>query len=229
MKKVILAKSLAGLFPKKDSFLERADIKVVEVTTNDDALRVCLREPVDLIVTSFDLSGMTCEQLVESVRSNVKLKQVSIIVICQDTLAHRERIKHCKANAVLIMPVNPAALLLKMQQFLNVAPRMVYRAMIAVAIEGKFQGQPLPFWTENISESGMLIQTEEPLAKGTGVFLSFFLHDGTHVTGYGEIVRDQQPVDSKMRLYGVRFTNIDESSKAALRTVLTRKRSSTPS
>ena len=121
-------------------------------------------------------------------------------------------------NAVLTMPVDEQLLQSKMQQFLNIAPRMVYRATLAVAIEGKFRGQPRPFWTENISESGLLIKAEEPLSRGDGVYLSFFLHDGTHVSGYGEIMRvDRLPEEARMYLYGIRFTNIDEESRTAIR------------
>lgn len=227
MKKVLIAKNLAGLFPEKDNFLERASIRVITAASNDDVLRACLQEHADLIVISLDMPGMKCEELIQNVRSNDRIKSVSVILVAQDTLAHRERIKQCKANAVFTTPVDMQLLQLKIQQFLNVAPRLVYRATLAVAIEGKFKNQPLPFWTENISENGMLIKTEEPLEIGAGVFLSFFLHDGTHVTSYGEIVRAEQPSENApIQLYGVKFTNIDEEAKRAIKSVVARKRRS---
>lgn len=225
MKKVIIAKNLMGLFPARDSFLDRSDIRVLEAASNDEVLRACLMEQVDLIVMSLDMPGMAYESLIGNIRTDAKMKEASIVVVCQDTLAHRDKLKHSKVNAIFAMPVDLQLLQLKMQQFLNVAPRMVYRAILAVAVEGKFQSQPLPFWTENLSESGMLIRTEEPLDMGTGVFLSFFLHDGTHITGYGEIVRAQRPTQvSKLQLYGVKFTNIDEEAKTAIRKVVSRTR-----
>src|SRR5574340_474599 len=135
---------------------------------------------------------MDCETFFNNIRADPKMQKVSLILVIQDTLAHRERSKHCKTNAVFTMPVDEHALRSKIQQLISIAPRMAYRATMAVAVEEKFRRQPHPFWTENISESGMLIKTEELLDKGTGVFLSFFLHDGTHVTGYGEIVRAQR-------------------------------------
>jgi c-di-GMP-binding flagellar brake protein YcgR len=110
---------------------------------------------------------------------------------------------------------------IKMQQFLNTAPRTLYRAALAVAIEGKFKNRPVPFWTENISANGMLIKTEEPLAKEAGIFFSFFLPDGTHVSGYGEIVRVvQSETEPGTFLYGVKFTNIDPRAKAAIEAVI---------
>ncbi len=221
MKTVILAKGLERYFPDKDSFLARESVKVVTAAKNDDVLRDCLTSNVDLLVMTLDLPGISCDDLFSTIRSDPKLQKVSIIVVCPDTLAHRDRCKRYRANAVFTTPVDQHLLSLKMHEFLNVAPRMVYRATLAVAIEGRFQGQPLPFRTENISESGMLIRTAEPLKKGAGVFLSFFLPDGAHVTGYGEIVRvDRLRTGDERYLYGVKFTNIDEESKKSIRTTV---------
>ena len=218
MKKVVIAKDLKRMFPEKDSFLDRANVSVIPAFMNDDILRICSTENVDLVVTQLDMPGIKCEDLFDSIRTDPKMQKVSIILICQNTLAQRERSRNCKVNAVLTMPVDAQLLQSKMQQFLNIAPRMVYRATLAVAIEGKFRGQPRPFWTENISESGLLIKAEEPLSRGDGVYLSFFLHDGTHVSGYGEIMRvDRLSEEARMYLYGIRFTNIDEESRTAIR------------
>ena len=85
------------------------------------------------------------------------------------------------------------------------------------SIEGKFKDRPLPFWTENISSSGMLIKTEEPLSRDAGIFISFFLPDGTHVSGYGEITRVIPLEDEPGFLYGVKFTSIDQDVKSAIK------------
>jgi hypothetical protein len=121
----------------------------------------------------------------------------------------------------LTLPLDGELLSLKVQQFLSVAPRMMYRAALAVAIEGKFKNRPLPFWTENLSANGMLIRAQEPLAKGDGIFFSFFLPDGTHVSGYGEIVRAVQLVNEPDSFqFGITFTSIDPEVKAAVEKVV---------
>lgn len=217
MKKVLLFKDLRRLFPEQGSFLDRTDVTVVPVSTADEVLRICSRDDVDLIVTQLDMPGTKSEVLFELIRKDPKGRKASIVMVCNDTLAHRERCKNCKANAVVTLPVDPLILYMKMQELLNVAPRMKYRAMLAVAIEGKFRDRPVPFHTENISSSGMLITTEEPLERGAGVYLSFFLPDGTHVSGYGEIMRvERMPEEPGSFQYGVRFTNVDEEAKAAI-------------
>jgi CheY-like chemotaxis protein len=217
MKKVLLAGDLQDLFPAQDSFLERSGIMVFTAYTYDQMLKIHKKEGVNLIITHLDLPGMKAEEFFEAIRASEDLRRVSSIIVCEETLDQRERCKKCRANAIFTTPVDTALLQSKVRQFLNVAPRKPYHASIAVAIQGKFKDRPQPFWTENISVKGMLIRSEEPLKKGDGIFFSFFLPDGSHVSGYGEIIRAARTsVPADMFVYGIRFTNIDPDSRTAI-------------
>ena len=217
MKKVLLTNDIKKLFTDQSDFLDRSDITVLTAATNAELLKMHREKKVDLIVTQLETPGIKIEKIFEIIRENEELRSVSIILICNDTLVHRERCNLCRANAVFTIPVDLALLFIKMQQLLHIAPRRYYRAALAVAIQGKFKDRPLPFWTENISASGMLIKTKEPLSKGDGVFFSFFLPDGTHVSGYGEITRVKRP-ETELDAYhdGIKFTNIDPSAQSAI-------------
>lgn len=217
MKKVLLARDLKKPIMEASSFLERAGVAIFTAATNDDILKVHKKEKVDLIVTKLELPGMKSEELFRLIRESAELKEVSVIIICKDTLAHRERVRQCNANAFFTMPVKPILLHLQMEQFLNIAPRKSYRAALAIAISGKFKNRPLPFRTENISASGLLIRAEEPLSKGDGIYFSFFLPKGTHVSGYGEIARvDKVPGAPEAFLYGIKFTDVDPDVKSLI-------------
>ena len=139
-------------------------------------LKVHRNEGISLIVTHLDTPGIKSEVLYETIRNNEALRDVSTILVCNDTLTQRERSKACRTNAVFTMPVDVTLLHIKMQELLSIAPRISYRVALAVAIQGKFKDRPLPFLTENISVSGMLIRTEDLFQKVT-VFSSrsFFL------------------------------------------------------
>ncbi len=221
MKKVLLTKDVKKLIAGQNNFLNRSDITIVTASTNAEVLKIHREEKVDLIVTQLETPGIESEKIFAIIRDTEELRGVSTIIICNDTLAHRERCKQCRANAVFTMPVDTALLLVKMQHLLNVAPRMNYRAALAVAIQGKFKNRPLPFWTENISASGMLIKAKEPLSKGEGIFFSFFLPDGTHVSGYGEITRINRPgLEQDSFFDGIKFTSIDPGVQSAIDAVI---------
>lgn len=217
MKKVLLAGNLKDLFAGKGGFLERSDIALYPAYTYDRMLKIHRKEGVDLIVTELNMPDMKGEEFFETLRISEELRQVSSIIICEDTLDHREQCKRCRANAVFTMPVDAVLLNGKVRQFLNIAPRKFYRTALAVAIQGTFKDKPRPFYTENVSSQGMLIRSEELLAKGDGIFFSFFLPDGTHASGYGEIIRAARTADQGgMYLYGIRFTNIDPAVKTVI-------------
>ncbi len=221
MKKIVVAKDAIHLLSEKNNYLERADIMVLPAATNDEVLRIHRKENADLIITQLDMPGIKTEELFAIIRESEELRDVSTIIICKDTLAHRARCKRCNANAVFTMPVDEALLHFRIQQFLNVAPRKSYRAALAVAIQGSFRDRPHPFWTENISSRGMLFRSEEPLSQGDGIFFSFFLPDGTHVSGYGEIARVDKPAsEPEAFLYGIKFTNVDPGVQLAIEAVV---------
>jgi CheY-like chemotaxis protein len=223
MKKILVAKELKDLLAEHNNFIMRSDIAVFTAATNDDVLRMHRKEDADLIVTQLEMPGIKTEELFTIIKESEGLRDVSTIIICKDTLAHRERCKRCKANAVFTIPVDAALLQFKVQQFLNIAPRKSYRAALAVAIQGKFKDTPMPFFTENISSRGMLFRSGEPLSKGDGIFFSFFLPDGTHVSGYGEIARVDKPAtEPEAFLYGIKFTNIDPGVQLAIEAVVKR-------
>ncbi len=225
MKKVLIAKDLKSLFMKNKSFLDRADIRLFTAQSNDEVINIHGKEKVDLVITQLDMPGIKSEKLFHIIRNSEELRAVSTIIIGKDTLVHRERCKQCSTNAVFTLPVDIALLHIKVQQFLNVAPRKFYRVPLAVAIQGTFRERPLPFWTENISAKGMLIKSQELLLKGDGIFFSFFLPDGTHVSGYGEIARVvEQSTAPDAFYYGIKFTNIDPSEQSAIESAVNRLR-----
>lgn len=221
MKKVLISKDLKNLYLDENSFLERTDLMVFTASTNDEVLKIHKREKVTLIIMQLDMPGMKAKELFDTIRQSERLRDVSVIIICKDTLAHRGECRHLGASAVFTLPIDTTLLQIKAQQLLNIAPRKDYRASLAVAIQDKFKTRPQPFHTENISASGMLITAQEPLAKGDGIFFSFFLPDGTHVSGYGEIARVDQPsVAPDMFHYGIKFTDIEPSVKLAIEAVV---------
>ncbi len=225
MKKVLFANDLKSLFTGSTGFLDRADIRLFTAHSNDEVINIHRKEKVDLIITQLDMPGVRSEKLFKIIRNSEELKSVSTIIICKDTLVQRGRSKQCSANAVFTLPVDAALLHIKVQQFLNVAPRKFYRVPLAVAIQGTFRDRPMPFWTENISARGMLIKSQEQLLKGDGVFFSFFLPDGTHVSGYGEITRVvEQTSAPDAFFYGIKFTNIDPSEQSAIESAVNKLR-----
>jgi CheY-like chemotaxis protein len=222
MKKVLIADNLKHLFySQTNGFFNRTQVKIFTVATNDETLKVHREEKVDLIVTRLDLPGVRSEDLFESIRQNKGLREVSTIIICEDTPASRERCGQCGANAVFTLPVDKVSLLAKIQELVEVAPRRYYRVAISVSVEGTLNNVPVLFRMENISANGMLIKADDSLSLGDQISFSFFLPDDTRVRARGKIERVvKQEATPDGGLYGVEFTDLAPSYRFAIEKIV---------
>jgi len=218
MQKVLIAQDLKPLLMLGESFIDRADIATFTAATNDELLKIHIEENVNLIITKRDLPGAGLESIFDIIRRGKQLKEVLVIMACEDNVALREHCRECGANAVLSMPVEPALLHEKVRQFLAVEPRQSYRVLLNVAVEGKFRNQTFLCHMDNMSVTGMRIRTVLDLAVGEGLSCSFYLPDGTRVGAHGKVVRSiAQPAGAKEKLYGIRFTDLAADVKTAIR------------
>jgi two-component system chemotaxis response regulator CheY len=217
MKKIIIADEIKSMLERKESFLKRASIKVFNVASNEEALNIHRSEKVDLIITDIDSPGMSGEALCSTIRENGELCKVSIIIVCSENESDFERCSKCRANAIVTKPVNPEVLLEEAHRLLNVAERTDFRVPIAVKIRGKYKGEAFLGYSENLSVSGMMFESEQVLKKGDVVLCAFLLDDSTHVTTDAEIVRViKGRTEHDINQYGARFIGLADDFKSAI-------------
>lgn len=217
MKKILIADSLKPLLLSGNTFLSRADISVITAATNDEVLAKHIEEKADLIITTFGLPGLSCETLCSTIRLSRDLRTVSILIICPDTPGYRERGARCGANAVMVLPVGSVKLADKIKELLDISPRRSYRVILNVVVEGTRKNRPFLCSSENVSATGMLIKSEDPLTVGDRVACSFYLPGGSKVHINGKVARAVGPdPGSKAAFYGVQFTDMAPDSKSAL-------------
>jgi len=228
MKKVLIGQDVHKTLRQKNSFLDRTDITIFTAASNDEALKIHHDERVHLIITELDMPGMSSEQLFSLIRKDAELRSVSVLMICPNTPAAIEQSSRCGANAVLLRPVNPAMLLAKAQQLLDIAWRETYRVLVSVEGNAIVQGNPLntTFFcrSQNISTTGMLIETDKTLTQGDHVVCSFFLPDSIRIQATGEIMRIlPQAAGSKAKQYGVKFSSLPSEARRALESFVDKK------
>ena len=224
MKKILVTDDVARIISKEKSFLDREGVNLLMVATNDDVLPVHRAEKTNVIITTLKSPGMKSEELCSAIRSDDALRKVSIIMICQDNAADIERCAQCKANVVLTMPVDPAVLLEKVRQLLEISWRESYRVLVSVMIEGSNKDRPFFGRSGNISTTGILVESEKVLEKGDHLMCSFFLPGSAQIKANGEIVRVmKQAGGAKIYEYGVRFSELATEARSAIEEFVERK------
>ncbi len=216
-KKVLISDDLQPMFLECRNVLTRSGIAVFSAASNDEILKIHLREKVNLIVTRLSMPGLRTNELFSIIRQTPDLQHVSILMLRDDTIGQRELSKQCKCNAVMVMPVAAELLHQKTQELLDIPTRQSYRIVFNVAVEGKFGNQPFMCRMENLSTSGMLIKTDQKFSRGTAISCSFYLPNGARVSTHGEIVRTiAQTGLQTANLYGVRFMDTNFLDKKAI-------------
>jgi Tfp pilus assembly protein PilZ len=167
---------------------------------------------------------MKVEELCSAIRSDAVLSKVSMIVLCPDNAVDIERSAQCKANAVLTLPMDPAQLLEKVRQLMDISWRESYRVLVSVSVSGNSKDRSFFCRSGNISTTGMLIETEKVFEKGDQLACSFFLPDSAQIKTNGEIVRViKQVAGSKTCQYGIRFSQLPASAKSAIEVFVEKK------
>lgn len=219
IKKILIPDDLESVIEKEESFFNREKIKILTSSSNEEALSVHKREKVDLIITRLEEPQMDGETFCSLIRNDRKLQRVSIILICSSDEFHAERQSRCRANAFMREPLNLSILFEKAHKLLNIAQRESLRAPVVIKIQGKYKGEPFLCISENISASGMLFRTERTIDIGDSIICSFFLPNSVHILTEAEMVRvieKENELDTYH--YGIRFSNLNSSDKAAIET-----------
>ncbi|HTG00595.1 MAG TPA: PilZ domain-containing protein [Nitrospirota bacterium] len=224
IKKVIIADTIKLLLAGDKNILHRADLKVLTAKSNDEILALHRVEKANLIITHLDLPGMLTENLLTSIRGERELRTVALIMLCTDRPGDTSRAQHCNVNAVLTLPLDKTALFEKTHHILNIPWRESYRVLLSVSIEGMNREQSFFCKSENISSTGLLLETDRNLKEGDRLTCAFFLPDSKQITVSGNIVRKMAAAGDVSRMkYGVKFDQIASDARKAIDSFVKKK------
>ncbi len=206
------------------NFMQRTGVKLYSATSNDEFLSVHRSEKVDIIIYSLDASGAKPEDLFAEIRKDVELRKVSLIMTCHDKTADKARAERCSPNAILTLPVDVRRLVEKLQHFLNIPTRESYRVLLSVSINGYSKDQAFFCRSENISATGLLLETDRSLQEGDRLTCSFFLPRSQQITVPAEVVRKIVQADKPgPKRYGVRFGKMNIETRNAIESFVQKK------
>jgi c-di-GMP-binding flagellar brake protein YcgR len=102
-------------------------------------------------------------------------------------------------------------------QLMSIPMRETYRAPIGVRVQCSSGIKHSMGYSENISVTGMLFDSEETLLKGEMISCWFVLPDSTHVRTDAEIVRvADKASEHDANQYGIRFLNLAVGCRTAI-------------
>jgi len=193
------------------TILWRDDIERRVTDQASEAIGMMISTKPDLIVVDARIGD--AERFLSAVRQNPVTRPVSIVIVARDDVAPGAVLRFIEsgANAILRFPIGPEWDD-RLSTLLYVPQRKVARLAALVQFEatGDVIVTTVAGTVLNISENGILVETDVPLPLGTDIDFKIHLRDKPQpIIGCGQIVRQETPRRSGVRFYGLEADGLE--------------------
>ncbi len=187
----------------KGTVLWRDDVERHVVHSLAQALAAAMAHPNVLVV---DSALPEADVLIGAVRGTPETRTMSIVVMARGDFDPDEvRFIEAGANAILRLPAGPDWDE-RISVLMAVPPRRSDRLAVQLQLEAETGSaiRVLAGTVLNLSENGMLVETDVPVALGTDVDFKIHLRDVPQpLVGCGQVVRDAGANRRGVRFYGL--------------------------
>jgi CheY-like chemotaxis protein/Tfp pilus assembly protein PilZ len=160
-------------------FLQRLDYHVIGAKTAEDALQILALTVPRLIITEAKLPEMSGLDLLKRIRQDRRTRMVPVLIYTAQTdPAYQEACLKAGCSGYLTYPADLNQLYAAIQKATEATPRHFVRLTTGLDVVvggGQMTGAVRTEKITAVSEHGVYVSTDDPLAYGTSVMLTFFL------------------------------------------------------
>lgn len=215
MNKILLASKYQVVLRSNSSLLLNWGFQLFMTTSGAEALRLHAEHHFDLIVCDFELEDMGGCTLCSLVRKEKKSQHVPIIITCHNIPGSIKRARQNNATAILLKPIDPIQLLETIGKFVAFNLVRSKRVMLKVYVTSKKQDLEFHCFSHDISNTGMLLESEHQLALETRITCRFTLPGSCRIETEGEVTRRTKGAEFT-NLYGLRFIALPLTCRRAI-------------
>lgn len=212
---VIAAPYGPDLVPEAQKVLEENGLDLRGIFRKNDLFDVLRFESPALVILGDDLPEATIEEICISIRSDPRLRPVSILTI----LAHGKRrraeaIFEAGSNDVLVRPVTATEFDRAVSRLVTTSFRRHVRVPVRIKVHVPDSGkvQRAIGYSINLASGGLLLEIESDLYVGSQIDLRFRLPESqVAIETRAEVVRNEGN-----NRYGLQFVDLDERDSKIL-------------
>ena len=213
----------ADLYEKVAPLLNRTEFEVDRFPRARAALDLVARVPVDVLLLGYPPPDVGTQEFLDVVRGESSpCRQSPLLLLAPAAqLPEARRFIGRGANRVVAVEESAERLQAEISDLLAVAPRSSLRLMVRMVVNIG-EGAALEMaQTENLSETGMLVRTNDVYPMGSRLTFEFHL-GGTHlpIRGVGEVARHTTPGREQIRGVGIRFVSFERDGMLRLQRYL---------
>ena len=221
---VLLAGIGRGPFEAIAPVLDRHHLKIEHMTVPEDAVALAFTKPFDLVIFDAEPERLGLAELVGRLRTPGSASRVCSLLVVAGTGAAQEArgLIGRGVNRVVTLDMSEEVIDQHVADLLDVAPRAAVRfkaRLTTVLDDGTIE---IIGRTENVSVTGMLLQTGTTLEIGQLVAFEFLASNGNDmVSGEARVVRHAVAERGGVDGIGVRFLKFHGTGRERIEAVLT--------
>jgi len=215
MKKILLASASKVFLQRNSILLIRKQLQLFIAVSGAESLKLHEENDFDLILSDMELEDMSGCALCTLVRSGEHSRDVPVILISHNTPANVQRVEQSGASKLLLKPIDPAKLLWTIGSFIDVELGRSQRVKLSERVLCKEQNLEYFCSSHDISNSGILLETEVQPDIGSRINIQFTLPDSSRIEAEGKVIRCINGPKWRKR-YGVKFIDLPASCHSAI-------------
>lgn len=210
--KVLIVSASKVFLSRNSKLLMQRRLDLFTVLSGTEALRMHKENSFDLVISDYELEDMNGCTLCSLLR---EMGDVPFILICNNRPGSVDRVTQSGASAMLLKPIDPTQLLLTIGRLTSYHLVRSKRVVLQVNVSSKIQQFEFTCFSHDISNTGILVETEYDLSLGDRACCAFTLPDSFRIQTEVEVIRCINTLDSN-NLYGFRFVDIPISYRRAI-------------
>ncbi len=173
-KKILLVDDVRLFLNLEETFFRRTGCEIFTAQNGEDAIKTAKKEKPDLVLLDLILPGMNGDEVCRKIKSDPTLKNTKIIMVT--TISDEETMDRCmKAGCddYVTKPIHQPDLLGKAAGLLDIPYRVHFRILVKVEVRGEYDQGFFMGTSSDISNSGILVETDQKIELGEKVNLQF--------------------------------------------------------
>jgi uncharacterized protein (TIGR02266 family) len=220
--KILIVDDMETFLKLEKMLLERSGYEIITARTGIEALKKVQTEKPRLVFLDLVMPEMTGDAVCRFIKTNKNLKHIPVVMVTTKADDDsRDRCHQAGCDDYMTKPVTQRDFFNKIKKFINLEKRRHPRAPIRISadcMEGEVGYQ---YYTVDVSQSGMFIDTFKPLPLGAEITIKFSLpRQGAPVLVKGTVIRTVPPShapEGARSGMGVRFTNLSSEDSEKIR------------
>ena len=215
MKKVLLTSASQSFLTRNAKLLMKRGFHLITAKSGEEALRLYKEGQLDLIFSDVQVEDMSGCTLCHLIQSDDNVRDVPVIVSCYDIPSSIENVKQSGASGFILKPIDPIQLIEVIGSFVGLGFGRSKRVVLKVKVLSKEQNLEFFCFSHDISNSGILIETEHQLALKSHIICQFTLPGSGQIELEGKVMREVSALEFN-NLYGIKFVAIRFSYRKAI-------------